>query len=197
MKRRDKTINDCRLRGDTVPEIADFMNLSIPSIDRILSKKISIDYRKSTISTRDNRQFSTNAERVQRMMTTVIESLENELDRMVTDEDRLKLAVRVSELSKILGTPLIDASLGGPPPVILVPDTANIDDFNRTGVSSHSRSGPQTRTQIPQPTPLSPAGSEMPPPISETEKEEEGMDEIDPEVLDVWGEIERGVEELV
>ena len=188
-------INNMRLRGDTIPTIAGNLDLSVPTIDRIVSTTDSKDYRQSTIESRHSRNSQGNSARVSTMMTTIIDALETELDHAVTTADRLALSSRVSELYRIIGTPADTGAGSGPPPIVQVPSTMPLDDFNSLHTTG---SGPHKEGHSPQSPPVTPGGSEMPPPISLQENQDEpertALDnEMDPEFRDVYKEIEAGL----
>ena len=125
------------------------------------------------------------------MMAIAITALENSLDHAVTDEDRLKFITRLSDMTKVIGAPVGGSGGDGPPPVVLVPDTDDIETFNNL---PQTGSAPTNDAPIPQAPHVTPGGSEMPPSISLQENEEESSSEIDPEFG--YDDIEKELEEL-
>lgn len=198
MDNRQRVIADMAESGVTRYDIAQKMETSIKNIDRILSIKSVMEYRKTRKKERNSRSNLGNGERVSKLITTLIESVERELDNCTDDNSRLALTDRIASLSRLVTMP--EDSAGKSFPVVILPETKSIEEFN---LSTLNRIREEKKDQKPESGLLTPGGSKM---SSRTQKspnespEEElppGEMEIDDAYREVEAEIEESLEELM
>ena len=188
----ERNIADRRITGESIESISEDLNMKQDAINRVLSKQIVREYRQHREHQRNSRINLSAGERVQRMLETVVESLERELDNCTTDDQRLRLAPKVADLSKLIDLP--EHVADDDDRILLLPETADESEFNNSPTLGGSVSPDDPLSPIPPPN--LPGGSKIPGRVCSTEKEveepEESMEEryleIDEEMAEIYGE---------
>ena len=155
---KHKQIVLMRLNDISIAEIALHFGDSKDNINRMLSIPSVKEFRKEVESGRNSRKNESNGRRVQRLMTTVISSVEAELDKCTTDDATIALLERVASLSRLVGTPE-DIGDVSALQVVHVPETQSIEEFNADTLKRISTSEVTQKPQGPQ---VTPGGSEIP-----------------------------------
>lgn len=170
-----------RVNGDTLPEIAEAVSLSLQGVKRVVYTDEFREALEDGLRRRDSRKNTSANERMADIIGRALSAMERQIDKAVDDDDKvLQLIPRMVDLSKIV--PPTKGKLSALS-IAVLPSVESEDEFNsRTETESPTDEG----VPVPRGPEKTPGGSKTHPPLPQTI--------LEPEIPE-WGDIEEEIKD--